>query len=436
MFLTVALFSVGLFAYSVDAVEVSYDPYADRVTAVGTATTTSNRDRAVGAPDGRSATVSGNNNFITLDMGDREEGTGSLRVHFGSQVAQTQVSVTFFDRDMQEINTQAGAILVSVGPSTQDFQFRFNDFGKAYRYVRITSLRSTGFVLDAVTASAYIGATETVDTDADGISDRSENQSGTDPQVFNETTPPPTPSPTDTTGPSMSSINVAQISPSSEHIFWSTNEPATSQVEYGINAPTTRTSVDTRLATQHSMLLSGLSSGTWYSFRVISRDAAGNETVSGTGYFVTQVAPPPASRDQDADGMDDQWETRYGLSSTNASDASGDLDSDGLSNLREYQIGSDPTKTDTDGDGMPDGWEHDRNLLPTRDDASADPDVDGMSNLSEYQKGTDPHDFDEGVAPGEDEKSNTWMWWVIGALVVIALVALLTRRNSTTIITQ
>lgn len=428
----------GFFATVVSAQgsSITYDPYADRVSAVGTTGTTTNRDRAVGAPDSRSATISGNNNFITLDMGSGEEGTDSLRLHMGAQVAPTQVRVTFFDRDMQEINSQAGSVVVALGASTQDFPFRFADFGKAYRYVRIASMRDGSFALDAVTASGYIGATATQDTDGDGIADRTENSNGTDPQVVNQNPPPPPP-PTDTTGPVITNVNAAQVDPSSEQIFWSTNEGATSQVEYGTNSPTTRTPIDTRLSTTHTVLISGLTPSTWYTFRVISRDQAGNETVSGISYFMTQAPPPPASRDKDADRMDDQWETQYGLNPASAADASGDLDSDGVSNLDEYRMGSNPTKSDSDADGMPDGWEKDNNLLVTRDDAAADPDADGTSNLTEYQNGTDPHRSDAPTATTTptDTKSSTWMWWVLGALILILLIAGFTRgRNQTTII--
>jgi len=102
----------------------------------------------------------------------------------------------------------------------------------------------------------------------------------------------------------------------------------------------------------------------------------------------------PNNSDTDGDFMPDGWEVRNLLDPLNPSDSSGDSDSDGLSNLGEYNNATDPNDSDTDNDLMPDGWEVDNNLDPLEDDSPYDDDGDALSNLLEYQNGTDPNDED------------------------------------------
>ena len=97
----------------------------------------------------------------------------------------------------------------------------------------------------------------------------------------------------------------------------------------------------------------------------------------------------PLFADADHDGMDDAWETAHGLNIA-LNDRNADRDSDGLTNILEFMLGTNPTAIDTDGDGLPDKWEYQYGLDPHGNDASGDPDGDGVSNLVEFKQGRNP----------------------------------------------
>lgn len=86
------------------------------------------------------------------------------------------------------------------------------------------------------------------------------------------------------------------------------------------------------------------------------------------------------SPDGDSDSMPDYWETHYGLDPCDPSDTDSDDDSDILTNLQEYQNGTNPIDSDSDSDGMDDGWELDETFDPLNaTDASQDFDNDDYS---------------------------------------------------------
>jgi hypothetical protein len=103
----------------------------------------------------------------------------------------------------------------------------------------------------------------------------------------------------------------------------------------------------------------------------------------------------PVSADTDTDGMHDGYEVYYMLQVLNSSDGFNDDDSDGLTNLGEWQHDTNPHKNDTDDDLMQDGWEVDHGFDPTDPgDANMDADGDELLNWQEFLNGTDPLDTD------------------------------------------
>jgi hypothetical protein len=96
----------------------------------------------------------------------------------------------------------------------------------------------------------------------------------------------------DTTRPTISAVAASGITASSANITWTTSEPATSRVEYGLTTSYgSSTPLDSTLVTGHAMTLSGLGPATTYRYRVRSIDAAGNERISSGASFTTAAGP-------------------------------------------------------------------------------------------------------------------------------------------------
>jgi uncharacterized lipoprotein YddW (UPF0748 family) len=92
---------------------------------------------------------------------------------------------------------------------------------------------------------------------------------------------------TDGTPPTISNVSSGNVTDSSARITWSTNEAASSVVEFGPTVSYGFTASDSSLVISHVMDLSGLTPSTPYHFRVKSSDAGGNQAVSGDYTFTT-----------------------------------------------------------------------------------------------------------------------------------------------------
>src|SRR5439155_21411656 len=103
--------------------------------------------------------------------------------------------------------------------------------------------------------------------------------------------PPSTAMPTITptaAPPVIQAMSASSITRSGATITWTTNLPATSQVEFGAaGGDVSRSNVDASLISGHRQVLVGLTAGVAYHYHVRSVSAGGALSISTEGTFVT-----------------------------------------------------------------------------------------------------------------------------------------------------
>jgi hypothetical protein len=297
---------------------ISYDPYADSV--AGTALLVQDANNAVGAPNGTTASMAGPGASLTLDMGAGEEGTQSLRVYLGQINLQVNIDVAFLDGNQAVIRNENRQLGIDPNPSVQNFAYNWTQFGKAYRYVRISSMVGGGVNVDAIEALGYIGSSPTQDTDGDGRPDRSEQQNGTNPLVPD----PPQAGSSTPTGPIPGPRG-------------------------GGGAGGASAQVNTPPATNGDQDGDGMADD-WERAHGLDPTNAGDadddpdhDGLKNLTEF--KINSDPQKLDTDGDGMPDKWEYEHGLD-INRNDADEDPDGDHLTNLGEYRHNTDPNKAD------------------------------------------------------------------------------------------
>lgn len=95
--------------------------------------------------------------------------------------------------------------------------------------------------------------------------------------------------------PVISGVFASSLLQASAVINWTTDQPSTSSVQYGLGSYTMSTPTDATLVTQHSVPLSNLTASTLYHFRVNSTNSSGGATVSGDSTFTTAAVPTSIS---------------------------------------------------------------------------------------------------------------------------------------------
>ena len=159
----------------------------------------------------------------------------------------------------------------------------------------------------------------------------------------------------DTTPPEIifgpSAINITSTT---AIIYWITDEPANSRIDYGLTDEYTFQKISSSFITIHSLILFNLTPETSYDYRVSSTDKINNGPTRSNNFKFTTMKkgeedadgdglPDVDDPDDDNDFIPDSWELRYGLNIKNPADANLDSDNDGYSNLREYLADSNPT---------------------------------------------------------------------------------------------
>ena len=117
--------------------------------------------------------------------------------------------------------------------------------------------------------------------------DASGNEAISGDQTFTTTT---VSLPADNTPPVISNVTDSDVTDTGAIIIWTTDEAATSQIEYGATAGySLSTTFDANLVNTHSVNLTGLTANTTYHYRVKSKDAAGNESMSADYSFSSLI---------------------------------------------------------------------------------------------------------------------------------------------------
>jgi len=101
----------------------------------------------------------------------------------------------------------------------------------------------------------------------------------------------------DLTPPVLSGAAATDVTDNNATIAWTTDEPADSRVEYGLDAMYGAQVSDAALVTGHALALTNLAPETTYHYRVLSRDAAGNEAVGEDLTFATLAGNHPPVAD-------------------------------------------------------------------------------------------------------------------------------------------
>ncbi|ACL03821.1 protein of unknown function DUF1566 [Desulfatibacillum aliphaticivorans] len=159
--------------------------------------------------------------------------------------------------------------------------------------------------------------------------------------------------------------DLAANAPLAPTLSWTGGDPDVGEVvTHTVYFGTAVTPTEALTTTMETACVPGeLGYETDYYWQVVSTDSRGVSTAGPIWRFTTI----PVEADGDGDGMDDVWEIQY-FGDETSRDGSGDYDNDGLTDLEEFQNGTDPDDIDSDDDQFTDAREIQDNTDPNDPD--------------------------------------------------------------------
>gem|GEM_PF-2896827 len=146
----------------------------------------------------------------------------------------------------------------------------------------------------------------------------------------------------DATAPTLSSIASSSVTQSAATIKWTSNEAASTQVQYGLTTNYgTSSTLNASLVLPHTVNLTGLAAGTLYHYRVLSTDEAGNSTTSTDRTFTTAATPTYKAGDVNQDGIVGILDVSLQIAKWNQTGGSlgrSDINADGTVNILDLSL--------------------------------------------------------------------------------------------------
>ena len=205
-------------------------------------------------------------------------------------VTRDQLGLTYPGKPLSLAATAGdGSVALSWAPPTGNGGSAVTDYAVEYKQSASSTYSTFADSVSAATGTTVTGLTNgrTYDFRVSSVT-----SAGTgEPALISGATDP------DSDAPVISAPAIGTTS-SSVTLSWLTDEPADTQVEYGIGTPDlASTTLDAALVTAHQQTISGLRSCTSYAFRLIATDGDANRGTSANQAFTTTCPgfEPPAS---------------------------------------------------------------------------------------------------------------------------------------------